>query len=70
MSEYIRLEDCPGGLFVFENVTYLRTVMAEAYDCRDGSAFWIHPDIFIGSSKADDDLMKSRCNLMVRPIKE
>jgi hypothetical protein len=67
MREYVRLEDCPPGLFLFENRQYLRTACGEAYDCRDGSHFWGLPDLYIGSREMAD-LMKARSDIMVCPV--
>jgi hypothetical protein len=67
VTEYVRLEDCPPGTFVYENRSYVRTAYGEAYDCQDGSHFWGLPDLYLGS-KEMDDLMKARCDIMVRPL--
>lgn len=69
MSEYVRLIDCPPGMFLYENCRYLRTAYGEAYDCHDGSHFWGLPDLYIGS-KEMDDLMEARSDIMVCPMKE
>jgi hypothetical protein len=67
MSKYVRLIDCLPGMFLFENRWYLRTEYGEAYDCRDGSNFWVRPDLCVGSREMDD-LMKDRSDIMVCPV--